>query len=199
MLRTKKILRDSVREYRGISLRAPVYVTLESIMECVIPLFDGHAHRLRHRRQQWRRRHGLHLEDGPHPHRLHGGDAAVWRAGGQDGGGGLRRLRQEPAPRSLLPRAGLLLFQHRALFHRQPRHPHDYGRHQRADGLPDAQAHTLPRPGDARFLAGDGLSHQPAAGGHLPLCHAVFWPWACFSSCATPTPSSSACSRPTTA
>ena len=37
MLRTKKILRDSVREYRGISLRAPVYVTLESIMECVIP------------------------------------------------------------------------------------------------------------------------------------------------------------------
>ena len=26
-----------MREYRGISLRAPVYVTLESIMECVIP------------------------------------------------------------------------------------------------------------------------------------------------------------------
>ena len=41
MLRTKKILRDSVREYRGISLRAPVYVTLESIMECVIPFFMG--------------------------------------------------------------------------------------------------------------------------------------------------------------
>ena len=37
MIRTKKILRNSVREYRGISMRAPVYVTLESIMECVIP------------------------------------------------------------------------------------------------------------------------------------------------------------------
>ena len=37
MLRTKKILRNSVREYRGLSLRTPLYVTLESIMECIIP------------------------------------------------------------------------------------------------------------------------------------------------------------------
>ena len=38
MLKTKPILKKSVREYRGLSLRTPLYVTLESVMECIIPL-----------------------------------------------------------------------------------------------------------------------------------------------------------------
>ena len=38
MLKTKPILKKSVRQYQGLSVRTPLYVTLESVMECVIPL-----------------------------------------------------------------------------------------------------------------------------------------------------------------
>ena len=197
MLRTKKILRDSVREYRGISLRAPVYVTLESIMECVIPFLmamlidygiDGN-HGAGDMGYIWKM--GLILIGCTVITLLFG--ALAGKTAAEASAGYAKNLRHDLYYHVQdFSFSNIERFSTASLVTRMTT---DVTNVQMAFQMRKRilfRAPVMPR-----FLAGDVLPYQPGIGGHLPLCHAVFGRGLFFiMRHAHPHPSS-ACSRPT--
>ena len=98
---SRKLLK-SVREYKKQAILAPVLVTLEVLLEVLIPLLMANIIDIGIMQGDM----NLHHQDGAAP-RPHGhGVPGLRREGRTGGGGGGSRLCQEPAPRYLLQNTG---------------------------------------------------------------------------------------------